>query len=236
VCGIGKAHVSCLAKANRIVWHSMGATHPPEGMLQQNAERPTVCVDGCFSDCPTCRRLRKAAVELAVRHGIGSTTGEAIAELAEVPLERAVEHYPTAEDCLAAAYDEGALRLRRVCVRMLRGGGSWQERLRAAVDAVIEEFGERPELARFCMVEVCRADHRVLVASRLAARERFVAILAEECGLEDADLPELRFEMLAGAAHHTVSRQLQGDGGAGSVRDRLDQVIDLFEPEREPAV
>lgn len=214
----------------------MGATHPPEGVLQQDAGRPTASLDGCFSDCPTCRRLRKAAVELAVRHGIGSITSDAIAERAEVPLERAVEHYATAEDCLAAAYDEGALRLRRVCARTLRGGGSWQERLRAAVDAVIEEFGERPELARFCMLEVCRSEDRVLVASRLAARDRFVAILAEEFGREDADLPELRFEILAGAAHHTVSRQLQGNGGAGSVRDRLDQVIDLFEPEREPAV
>ena len=213
----------------------MGATHPPEGMLKQDAERPSGCSSGCFSDCPTCRRLRKAAVEVAVRNGVAATTSDAIAELAHVPLERAVEHYPTAEDCLAAAYDEGALRLRRLCARTLRGSGSWQERLRATVDAAVEEFRKRPELARFCMVEVARSDHRVLCASRLAARERFVGILAEECGAKDANLPELRFEMLAGAANHTVSEQLEGDGDTGSVRKRLDQVIDLFEPEQEPA-
>jgi AcrR family transcriptional regulator len=212
----------------------MGATHPPGG-LQRNAELLDSCSSGCFSDCPTCRRLRKAAVQVAVRDGITATTSDAIAELAEVPLERATEHYPTVEDCLAAAYDEGTLRLRRVCVGTLRGSGSWPERLRATVDAVIEEFTKRPELARFCMLEVSRSDNRVLCASRLAARERFVAILAEECGVEDADLPALRFEMLAGAAHHTVLGQLQGNGSTGSVRERLDQVIELFEPEQRTA-
>jgi AcrR family transcriptional regulator len=212
----------------------MGATHPPEGVLQQDRERPEACSSGCFSDCPTCRRLRKAAVEVAVRDGIAATTSDAIAELAEVPLGRALEHYPTAEDCLAAAYDEGALRFRRVSVEALRGSGSWQERLRATLDAAIEEFRVQPQLARFCMVEVSHSDHPVLCASRLAARERFVAILSEECGTEDADLPELRFEMLAGAAHHLVSEHLRGNG-VGSVRERLDQVIDLFEPGRRTA-
>lgn len=213
----------------------MGAAHPPEGMLKQEAERFEGCSSGCFSDCPTCRRLRKAAVQVAVRNGIADTTSDAIAELAEVPLERAVEHYPTAADCLAAAYDEGALRLRRVCARTLRGSGSWQERLHATVDATIEEFRDKPELAHFCMVEVSRSENRVLCATRLASRERFVAILAEEWGAGDADLPKLRFEMLAGAAHHMVSEQLRGNAGTGSVRERLDQVIDLFEPERTAA-
>lgn len=212
----------------------MGAPHPLEGVLRQDAERSNGCPSGCFSDCPTCRRLRKAAVELAVRHGIAAATSDAIAGLAEVPLERAVEHYPTAEDCLAAAYDEGALRLRRVCARTLRGSGSWHERLHATVEAAIEEFSARPQLAHFYLVEACRSDHRVLFASRLAARERLVAILAEERGSEDEDLPALRFEMLVGAAHHLVSEQLQ-NGDAGSVRERLAQVIELFEPKRDPA-
>jgi len=209
----------------------MGAVHPAEGVTQ-----PYSRASGCFADCPTCRLLRKAAVELAIRDGIAAVTSEAIAERAEVSLERAVRHYPKAEDCLAAAYDEGALLVRRICVRTLRGSGSWQERLRAAVDAAIEEFRTRPELARFCMVEAWRSDLPVLSASRLAARERFVAILAEESGLEDETLPDLRFEMLAGAAHHLVSELIQEGGGARSVRERLDQVIDLFEPAREPAV
>jgi AcrR family transcriptional regulator len=200
--------------------------------MHQDVAPSTGCASGCFSDCSTCRRLRKAAVAVTLRRGMAAATSEAIAERAEVPLERAVEHYPTAEGCLAAAYDEGALLVRRICARVLRGSGSWQERLRAAADAASEEFKTRPELARFCMVEAWRSDLPMLCASRLASRERLVAILAEESGPGDEDLPDLRFEILVGAAHHTVSEEIQANGGARSVRERVDQVIDLFEPVR----
>ncbi len=86
------------------------------------------------------------------------------------------------------------------------------------------------------MVEAARSDLPVLCASRLAARERLVAILAQERGPEadDLDLPELRYEVLVGAAHHVVSEQLDGNQDGGSVRERLDQIIDVFEPEPEP--
>jgi AcrR family transcriptional regulator len=199
-------------------------------VIQHEVAPSNGCATGCFSDCPTCRRLRKAAVAVAVRRGVTAATSEAIAEGAEVPLDRAVQHYPAAEDCLAAAYDEGALIVRRICVRMLRGSGSWQERLRDAADAAFEEFKTRPELARFCMVEAWRSDLPMLNASRLAARERIVSILAEESGVGDEDLPGLRFEILVGAAHHMVSEEIQANGGARSVRERVDQVIDMFEP------
>jgi AcrR family transcriptional regulator len=214
----------------------MGAEDPGVGSQTQDAEQPPATRDGCFSNCPTCRRLRKATAEFAVRHGVEAITSAAIAESAEVPLERAAQHYPTLEACLAATYDEGALRLRRACRPALRGSGSWQERLRAAVDAGIEEFRTRPELARFCMMVAWRSDLPVLCAARVAARERFVAILAEESGVGDEDLPDLRFEILVGAAHHMISEQIQANGGARSVRAQLDQVIDLFEPVQAPAV
>jgi AcrR family transcriptional regulator len=211
----------------------VGAVHLG-GVIKEDASPSNGCASGCFSDCPTCRRLRKAAVAVAIRHGVAAATSEAIAERAEVPLERAVQHYPAAEDCLAAAYDEGALLVRRICARILPRSGSWQERLRDAVDAAFEEFKARPELARFCTVEAWRSDLPMLCASRLAARERLVSILAEESGAGDEDLPGLRFEILVGAAHHMVSEQIQANGGARSVRERVDQVIDLFEPVRVP--
>ena len=215
---------------------SMGLGHPGASAPAQHSEQATDSSAGCFSNCSTCQRLRTATARLAARHGIEGITSAAIAELAEVPLERAVEHYPTLEDCLAATHDEGALRLRRACRPALRGSGSWQERLHAAVDAVIEEFRTRPDLARFCMMVGWRSDLPVLCASRVAARERFVEILAEECRPEpdDLDLPDLRFEILAGAARHVVSEALDGNARERSVRERLDEVIALFEPEREP--
>jgi AcrR family transcriptional regulator len=197
------------------------------------AEHPS---GGCFSNCPTCRALRLAAAEVAVRDGVDETTGAAVAARAGVSREEASRHYPMLDDCLAAAYDEGTMRLRRACVRALRGEGAWADRLHAAVDAAIDEFRDEPELARFCVVEAWRSDIVTLRASRMAMRERFVEILTEEAGpdAEDAELPELRFELLAGAAHHVVSTVLTGDGDGTGVRRRLDEVIGMFEPEREP--
>jgi AcrR family transcriptional regulator len=210
----------------------MGAEHPVGGTLRTDAERPRTSASGCFSNCPTCRRLRTAAVQVTVRDGLSRVTSDAIAEFAEVSPERAAEHYATLEDCLAAAFDEGAMRLRRACSSALSGGGSWHERLHAAVDAAVEEFSGRPELARFCTMVAWRSDLPVLCASRLAARERFVAILAEERGGEadGEDLPDLRFEVLVGAANHALAEQLDGDLTPSAVRARLDQVVDLFEP------
>jgi AcrR family transcriptional regulator len=226
----GNIHVSLSYPSESDNVADMGLGDPEAGSQTQYAEQPPVSQDGCFSNCPTCRRLRKATAEFADRHGVEGITSAAIAEFAGVPLERAAEHYPTLDACLAATYDEGSLRLRRVCVRALRGRGSWPERLRAVVDAGIEEFETRPELARFCMIAAWRSDLPVLCASRLAARERLVAILAEESGVGDECLPDLRFEILVGAAHHTVSEEIHANGGAQAVRERLDQVIELFEP------
>jgi AcrR family transcriptional regulator len=208
----------------------MGVKHPLAGPDQEEAGGSTGHPEGCFLDCPTCERLRRAAVEIAVRDGIDRTTTAGVAELAQVPVDQAREHYPTAEDCLAAAYDEGALMLRRVCARALRGEGTWRERLGAAVDMALEAFGERPQLARYCFVDAWYSSLPMLSATRVADRERLVRILAEHHGQvsRGEDLPELRFEVMVGAAHHAVREQLDGRGDV-TLRERLDRLIDLFE-------
>jgi AcrR family transcriptional regulator len=208
----------------------MGAKHPLEGPIEEEAGGSTGHPEGCFLDCPTCERLRRAAVEIAVRDGIDRTTTNGVAELAEVPVDQAVGHYPTVEDCLAAAYDEGALMLRRVCARAMRGEGSWRKRLGTAVDMALEAFGERPQLARYCFVEAWYSSLPMLSATRVADRERLVRILAEhhETASRGEDLPELRFEVMVGAAHHAVREQLDGRGDV-TLRERLDRLIDLFE-------
>jgi AcrR family transcriptional regulator len=210
----------------------MGAEHPLERLNRQDADGSSGHPEGCFLDCTVCARLRRSAVEIAVRDGIDSASIAGIADVAGLPLELATDHYPTADDCFAAAYDEGALVLRRVCARALRGEGSWQDRLHSAVAMAMETFGERPELARYCFVDAWHSTRPMIAASRMADRERLVRILAEQHdpgGVGEDDLPELRFEVLVGAAHHAVSEQLDGQGGEMALRERLDQLIDLFE-------
>lgn len=209
----------------------MGAEHPLDGIRRDDG-RPSRQATCRVPACHTCRRLRRAAVEHAARHGIPSATTEAIAACAGVSARRATLHYATADECVVAAYAEGVAHLRRRFARALDRPGSWRQRLDAAADATAAEFEARSELARFCVVEAWRADPVALRDARITARQHSVALLAEHAQEpEGEDLPALRLELLAGAVHHALNEQLQsGECDADAVRDRLHQLIALFEP------
>jgi AcrR family transcriptional regulator len=169
-------------------------------------------------------------VSLAAERGIQAVTSESIAWAAGISAARAAEHYPTLDHCLTAAYDEATEHFRAVAARALDGDGPWHERLRAAAAATVEAFDAQPELARYCVVEVWRSDLPMLRETRIVGRRRYVEMIAESRRAEDAgDLPDIRMEMFVGAGHHLTSEELQ-EGDSDSLRDRLDQLIDVFEP------
>jgi AcrR family transcriptional regulator len=206
----------------------MGAERPPgggRGSTQTSNGRSPCAVAGCA----TCRSLRAAAVTLAVRRGIQTVTSEAIAVEAGIGPEQAATHYPTLDHCLSAAYDEATTHFREVAARALDREGSWQERLRAAAAATVEEFDARPELARYCVVEVWRSNLPMLRATRMAGRRRYVEMLAEHRRAGGDEVPEVRMEMFVGAGHHVSGEELER-GDADALRERLDQLIDVFEP------
>jgi AcrR family transcriptional regulator len=196
------------------------------GRIQSSNGRSACAVAGCA----TCRALRAAAVALAVRRGIQEVTSEAIAAEAKIGAEAAAGHYPTLDHCLTAAFDEGTTHFREVADRALDRDGSWQERLHAAAAASAEALDARPELARFCVVEVWRSNLPILRASRIANRRRYVEMLtAHRRSGGDDDLPEVRMEMFVGAGHHVTGEELE-QGDPDSLRERLDQLIEVFEP------
>ena len=180
--------------------------------------------------CATCASLRAAAVSLSSRRGIQAVTSEGIAAEARIGGEEAARHYPTLDHCLSAAYDESTTHFRDVASRAMEGDGSWQERLHAAVEATVEAFDARPDLARYCVVEAWRCNLPMLRASRIAGRRRYIQMLTEHrrSGGDEA-LPEVRMEMFVGAGHHVSGEELeQGDGY--SLQERLDGLIEVFEP------
>jgi AcrR family transcriptional regulator len=180
--------------------------------------------------CETCRALRAAAVALAVRRGIQAVTSEAIAAEAGFGAEEAARHYPTLDHCLAAAYDESTTHFRDVASRALCEDGSWQDRLRAAAAATVEAFDARPDLARYCVVEAWRSNLPLLRASRLAGRRHYIEMLTDHRRFGgDEDLPEVRMEMFVGAGHHVSGEELE-QGDTDSLQERLDGLIEVFEP------
>jgi AcrR family transcriptional regulator len=174
--------------------------------------------------------MRAAAVSLAVRRGIQAVTFEGIAAEAGIGAEQAVRHYPTLDHCLSAAYDESTTHFREVASRAMDGEGSWRERLHAAAAATVEAFNAEPDLARYCVVEAWRCNLPILRASRIAGRRRYIEMLTDHRrpgGNED--LPEVRMEMFVGAGHHVSGEELE-QGDADSLQERLDRLIEVFEP------
>lgn len=174
--------------------------------------------------------MRAAAVSLALRRGIQFVTFEGIAAEAGIAGEQAVRHYPTLDHCLAAAYDEGTTHFRDVASRAMDDDGSWKERLHAAAAATVEAFEARPDLARFCVLEAWRCNLPMLRASCIKGRSRYIEMLTDHRssgGYED--LPEVRMEMFVGAGHYVSGEELER-GDADSLLERLDRLIEVFEP------
>jgi AcrR family transcriptional regulator len=179
--------------------------------------------------CAICRSLKAAAVALVVRRGIQDATSGAIALHAGIPAELALQHYPTLDHCLTAAFEEGTTHFREVADRALDREGTWQERLHAAAAATVEALDAQPELARFCVLEVWRCNLPMLRASRIAARRRYVEMMtAQRRAGGDEDVPEVRIELLVGAGHHLTGEEIE-QGDADSLHERLDGLIEVFE-------
>jgi AcrR family transcriptional regulator len=178
--------------------------------------------------------MRSAAVHLATSRGVRAITNRAIARRARLLPNEAIRHYASVDGCLAAAYHEGFSLMVEACTPALSSDESWSERLAAACEAAIAVFARRPELGRFCMVEAWRINSPLLARERMVARERSVALLADHCPEEsDAELPDLRFELFAGATHHAIGEELQRrDCDPGSIRARFAALIGMFEPAR----
>jgi hypothetical protein len=69
----------------------------------------------------------------------------------------------------------------------------------------------------------------MLRASRIAGRPRYIEMLTKHRRSGgDEDLPEVRTEMFVGAGHHVSGEELE-QGDAESLRERLDQLIQVSE-------
>jgi AcrR family transcriptional regulator len=176
--------------------------------------------------CTACAGLRRAAVALAAERGIDTVSAEEIADRAGLTLDGFERHYRDADECLVAAYEEGARQLERTFREGLQGAGRWQERLQAAVERTLSAFARRPQLARFCLAEVPRSTIPSLRERHIESRQRFVTVLSDERGHEAGEASQLHLELVTGAAHHAVSAQMTGERcDLDSIRARIDDLI-----------
>lgn len=156
-------------------------------------------------------RIAAAMAELVVECGTSGMTVANIVERAGVSRRTFYELFGDREDCFAAAFDGALAKGAAVVGAAYAAGGAWQERIRAALAALLVFLDEDPELGYLCVVGSLSAGPRVL-ERRTQATAAIVAAL-HEGGRESPGgrrPGRLVAEGLAGAVLAILANRMQG--------------------------
>lgn len=107
-------------------------------------------------------RIISAMVEVSSELGyVGAAVAPVVAR-AGVSRRTFYELFDGREDCFLAAFEWGASEARDVVVEAYSSNGSWRERMRRAVTALLALLECEPQLARVCVIEALGAGKLVL--------------------------------------------------------------------------
>lgn len=121
-------------------------------------------------------RVVDALVALVAEHGYARTSVSRILELARVPSSAFYELFSDRHECFLAAFDAELERIWTHVQGACDGGGSWRERTRRGLTALLELFEQEPHLARLFVIDSLEAGDRVLGRRNLLLAE-LVAVL-----------------------------------------------------------
>jgi AcrR family transcriptional regulator len=190
----------------------------------------------CEEACPTCARLRLAALLITGERGIEGVTLERLQAETGLPARAVRLHYPTARSCLYDTYEEVAQGIYDDFAEAFAVEPGWRPALRRAGRTLLERITERRAEAQLCFVEVLRGD-RELQRRRTASRRRMVDLFVRELGRR-RDQPEsfrLQLELLVGASFQAIA-QVVVDGTVeelASLEPELETRAFVFEPVTE---
>jgi AcrR family transcriptional regulator len=163
-------------------------------------------------------RIEGAAYELFSRHGTRATGIDAVIERAGVAKATLYRHYPAKEDLVIAFLRRReALWTRDWFQRELeRRGGTAAERLLAMFD-LFDGWFRRADFEGCAFVNILLESEktgpvREAAVGHLAAIRRFIAQLAEDCGVGDADGFARQWQILLKGS---VISAAEGDRDAG---------------------
>jgi AcrR family transcriptional regulator len=138
---------------------------------------------GCRSMPPelvrAVQRERMIAAMLSAASALGyrKTNVQDVLDRAGVSRPTFYEHFSNKEDCCLAAFDASSERLRgKINGAARAGGGIWRERVRLALESLLEFAVHEPETARFLVVEA-RAGSAAVVSRRVELMDGFATCL-----------------------------------------------------------
>jgi len=114
-------------------------------------------------------RLLEAAVRVVAEKGYAATTVADLTREAGISRTTFYEMFDDKEGCFLAAYDGIVDALVRRVAAAYEGEGTWPQRARAGLSALLEMLAEEPDVARLALVDVGSAGP--------AAQRRFRAAL-----------------------------------------------------------
>jgi AcrR family transcriptional regulator len=179
-----------------------------------------------------CVRIGEALTSLLAQRRLKQVSLAEVAEEAEISQEDLALHARTREDALLCAYAAGAQRLLRSAETAFDAAPTWHAGVRDMVEEILRDLRRRPGLDRVYYEEApSSADFRMW-EERDRVRRSFVALMLSHH--DPDDLPELRFEMLAGALFNVIREQVligahREDPEAAAAG--ICEVVPVFEPD-----
>ncbi|MGA9286635.1 MAG: TetR family transcriptional regulator [Solirubrobacteraceae bacterium] len=108
------------------------------------------------------RRLLLAMSEVLAEHGYEDASIGRVCKRAGVSRRTFYEIFHDRDECLLGAFDGAVERISEPVLAAWQGKGSWRERIRDALTALLERFDADPAAARVCVVETLKAGPSVL--------------------------------------------------------------------------
>lgn len=107
-------------------------------------------------------RILTAMVDVASEIGVGDATVSRVVSRSGVSRRTFYELFVDREDCFLAAFDEAVRRIAAVAVPAYEEEGSWREKIRAALIALLEFLDYEPGIGRLLIVEALGAGPKAL--------------------------------------------------------------------------
>ncbi len=158
-------------------------------------------------------RLAYAITQLVAKQGYPATSLNQIVRTAGVARHTFYEHFDSVEDLFLSVFDgavEEALRLTREAIEA--EPGAWEEKVRAALAALLAHLARDPALARVCLLESQSAGLEVL-AHYERATDEFAALLraGRPDAAEGGEFPESLEDIAVGGVVWMLSKRLAED-------------------------
>jgi len=141
-------------------------------------------------------------------------------------------HVTTRDDALLQAYIAGAERFLAIADQAYAMADTWHQGVHLVVENSLIEIRRRPGLDRVYYEEAPASRDQRMWSARDDVRRRGVELMVSHHGPDE--LPQLRFEMLAGVLFNTARERVLSGGHLeepASLAAKICEIVPVFEPE-----